>query len=287
MMLKPGQRTTLAKEISARLASEEWAIIDLTLQNFSLPTEDQWQGSKLQYIIEHVKQADDEILVDLAKHLSFEIEHEEKSRIEPAFWQKDMFRLFISHLSSEKKFVAEVQEALLGFGISGFVAHEDIEPNTEWQSQIETALATCDALVAFLHPGFHESLWTDQEIGFAMGRGVPVFAVGVGAVPYGFIGKFQAFKGANRTPLQLARDLFDGYRRNKRSQAKIASVIVGLFEESHSFAAATTRIKYLEELEYWEPAFSRRIKMAAKVNGQISGAWGVQAQVDRLVASRS
>ena len=31
--------------------------------------------------------------------------------------------------------------------------------------QIETVLATCDALVALLHDKFHASKWTDQEIG--------------------------------------------------------------------------------------------------------------------------
>ena len=51
-------------------------------------------------------------------------------------------------------------------------------PHLEWQVQIETALATCDTLVALLHDKFHASNWTDEEIGFAMGRGVPTFAVG-------------------------------------------------------------------------------------------------------------
>jgi nucleoside 2-deoxyribosyltransferase len=56
----------------------------------------------------------------------------------------------------------------------------NIEPTKEWQNEIEAALSTCDALVALLHPGFHVSMWTDQEIGYAMGRGIPVYSVGFG-----------------------------------------------------------------------------------------------------------
>jgi hypothetical protein len=106
-----------------------------------------------------------------------------------------MLRLFVTHLATYRAFAGELQEALLPLGISCFVAHNDIEPTLEWQAQIETALATCDALVALLHAKFHESKWTDQEIGFAMGRGVPACTVRLGETPYGFIGRFQAFNG--------------------------------------------------------------------------------------------
>lgn len=49
-----------------------------------------------------------------------------------------------------------------------------------------------DALVALMTEDFHDSFWTDQEVGFAFGRGIPVISVKLGRDPYGFIGKFQA-----------------------------------------------------------------------------------------------
>ena len=49
-----------------------------------------------------------------------------------------------------------------------------------------------DAMAALMTDGFHDSLWTDQEVGFAFGRGVPIVAVKLGRDPYGFVGKFQA-----------------------------------------------------------------------------------------------
>src|SRR4029077_15913647 len=144
------------------------------------------------------------------------------------FWRKGILRVFVTHLAAHRVFVGELQEALLPFGISCFVAHTDIEPTSVWQAEIETALATCDALVALLHPNFHASNWTDQEIGFAIGHGVPAFAVRFGQDPYGFIGRFQAFNGNGKTPAALARELFDAYRKNKQTQRRMSEVLVGL-----------------------------------------------------------
>ena len=193
-----------------------------------------------------------------------------------------MLRLFVTHLSKHRAFAADLQEALSDFGISGFIAHRDIEPTQEWQIEIETALATCDALVALLHERFHASNWTDQEIGCAMGRGVPVFAVRFGEDPYGFIGRFQAFNGNGKTAKALARELFDAYSRNKQTQRRMSEVLVGLFEESRSFAEAKNLIGHLESLTNWEPSFSSRLKSAVKSNSQVSGSWGVPERVAAL-----
>jgi hypothetical protein len=194
-----------------------------------------------------------------------------------------MLRLFISHISTHKAIAGEIQEALLAFGISGFVAHNDIEPTLEWMTQIETALATCDALVALMHSDFHKSNWTDQEIGFVMGRGIPAFSVKLGQDPYGFIGRFQAFDGNSKSAKILARELFDAYRKNKQTRQKMGEVLVRLFEQSGSYAEAKERITYLEELKFWKQTYSTRISSAADMNSQISGSWGVPGRVEVLV----
>lgn len=282
MALTPSQRITLMKSIAQRLGPEEWSLIDLTLKQFGLPWTEQWSGSKEAYVLEMIERATDDVLLDLGSHVGFHLQ-DAAPRMDPPFWRKGMFRLFVTHLAAHRAFAGELQEALLPFGISAFVAHNDIEPTQEWQTQIETALATCDAVVALLHPGFHESNWTDQEIGFGMGRGVPVFSVRFGGDPYGFIGRFQAFQGEGKTAAQLGRELFEAYRKNKETQAKMAEILVSRFEDSSSFAAAKTNMDYLEELEVWDRSFSARIEAAIKNNSQVEGAWGVPDRVRRLV----
>jgi hypothetical protein len=92
-------------------------------------------------------------------------------------WPDGRFRLFLSHLAKHKAGVSKLKDELEQFGISAFVAHEAIKPSLEWQREIELALRSMHALVALITPEFHASNWTDQEIGWAFGRGVLVVPV--------------------------------------------------------------------------------------------------------------
>jgi hypothetical protein len=107
-------------------------------------------------------------------------------------WGDEGYRVFLSHKVEVKKQTAALKERLQQFGISCFVAHEDIHPTKKWQDEIENALFSMDAFVALMTEKFHDSVWTDQEVGVAFGRGVPIISVKLGKDPYGFIGKFQA-----------------------------------------------------------------------------------------------
>ncbi len=111
-------------------------------------------------------------------------------------WGEEGFRLFLSHKSEVKKETSDLKNRLHLFGISCFVAHEDIHPTKAWQDEIECALASMDGFVALLTAKFHDSEWTDQEVGFALARGVPIIAVRLEKDPYGFIGKFQGLSSS-------------------------------------------------------------------------------------------
>jgi hypothetical protein len=118
--------------------------------------------------------------------------HVVSSEAEKRIWRDEGFRVFLSHKSDVKDKTAKLKEQLKLFGAACFLAHEDIHPTRAWQDEIENALSSMGALVALMTESFHDSYWTDQEVGFAFGRGVPIISVKLGRDPYGFIGKFQA-----------------------------------------------------------------------------------------------
>ena len=64
-------------------------------------------------------------------------------------------------------------DALCAYGISPFVAHDTIVPMKTWQLEIEKGLETMEVMLAFLTDDFHQSTWTNQEIGYALGKSVP------------------------------------------------------------------------------------------------------------------
>ena len=283
MALSPSERISIIDEIAGRLAEAGWTLIDLTLTQFGLSLSLSSGGSKYDHVVSIIKDASDPILINLGQHVGVEFDEPKPLGLDPPFWRKGMLRVFLSHLATERKFAGELQECLLRFGITCFVAHNDIEPTLEWQIEIQTALATCDALVALLHPTFHQSNWTDQEIGFAMGRSVPALAVHLGQAPYGFIGRFQAFNGGGKSALVMARELFDAFRKHKQTSRKMADILVDLFEQSGSFEEAKMRIGFLEELEHWEPSYPVRLLSAVKGNAQAADAWGVPEKVEALI----
>jgi hypothetical protein len=121
-------------------------------------------------------------------------------------WGEKTFRVFLSHKSEVKQKTAVLKDAMRLFGVSCFVAHQDIRPTQAWQEEIENALSSMDAFVALMTKDFHESNWTDQEVGFAFARGVPIIAVRLGRDPYGFIGKFQALASTwEAAPLAIVK----------------------------------------------------------------------------------
>ena len=146
--------------------------------------------------METIENGDDESLLELGRHLDYEPDLSLLPDAVPSFWEAGHFRLFISHLAEYQAFASEIRDALLESGISSFVAHKDIKPTEEWQDVILSALTTCDGMLALLHDGFHESKWTDQEIGYGLGRKLLIVAVDLGTTPYGFIGKYQALPKA-------------------------------------------------------------------------------------------
>ena len=141
-------------------------------------------------------------------------------------FQKDSFRIFISHKDDNKKFANELKKALEVFGISSFVAHEDIEPSTEWQKEIENALFLMDSLLALLSTGFSASVWTNQEVGVAFGRGVFILSVKAGEDPKGFVGKFQALRPKSDDINDLALRIAGQLIKNPKTSDKMKSAFI-------------------------------------------------------------
>ncbi|MGQ3685485.1 MAG: toll/interleukin-1 receptor domain-containing protein [Candidatus Loosdrechtia sp.] len=279
--MTPSERINVISEISRRLSGADWPLIDQTLRQFSLPWSDTWSGDKDVYIIQMIENADDEKLLELAHHVGIEVGRGPVG-IDPPFWKDGHLRIFLSHLAEHRAFAGSLKEELDSYGISCFVAHDDIEPTTEWEDQILLALSTCEVLVALLHSGFKSSNWTDQEVGFCMGRGIPSFSIRFDQDPYGFIGRFQAFNGVRKDPDVLAQEIFDKLRTHKQTKRRMAEIIVSRFENSYSFQNAKSNMSLLEDLEVWNPGFSQRIRDAVNSNSQVSGSWGVPGRVETL-----
>ena len=124
-------------------------------------------------------------------------------------WKTGYFRMFISHKVENKISASNLKTCLERYGVSGFVAHEDIKPSKRWHQEIVNALKTAHSLCAIITPKFITSTWCDQEVGFALGRGLLCIPIKKEADPYGLLGEFQAIQSKDKDSNTIAKDIFD------------------------------------------------------------------------------
>lgn len=263
--------------ISNELAEQSWSVVDLTLQEFGYETSPTWDGDIESYVMTMISNTPEGQLFELAKHLGVVSTLESESQ--PKFWNEKQCRVFLSHLTTSKHEVGALQSELRKLGIIAFVAHEDIAPTLEWQSEIEAALSTMDALVAVLVPGFIESKWCDQEVGVAIGRRVQIVSVRNELDPHGFIGKFQGIQGAGRSAKEIAIELYEIFRNMPNMGEKILNTLVDDFTNASNFEKAKNLIILIEGSPYLTTKHIQILEDAQRDNPQVSGSWGVPARI--------
>lgn len=190
-------------------------------------------------------------------------------------WPEGRFRLFVSHVAAHKVAVSMLKNALQSYGITGFVAHEAIQPSLEWQREIELALRSMHALLALVTPDFHASNWTDQEVGWALGRGVLVQPVRLGADPYGFAGKVQALTGDLENPKALAQSIFITLLANPQTHTETRRGLVTAFCSAGSYVMAQELRKHIIQTTDFTKAEESDLLNACEKNSNVSRAFGV------------
>ena len=130
-----------------------------------------------------------------------------------------------------------------------------IQASEEWQAVIETALLTCDAMAVFLHTGFKESNWCDQEVGLALARRVPVLPLNIDVDPYGFMGKLQAARCAGLTATQVGEKITQWLLNTPSAQTAMTEALVTAFERVNSFAHACEVFGQLQQMPVFSPDY--------------------------------
>lgn len=211
--MTPYQRLSLINEIAYKLQQEmTTTAINVLLGPYNLKAPKQVSvGSKRVYVQELLADEPTALILQLATDLGVDTKQYSLASVTGqdthSVWLSGKKRAFISHLAKDKEKASKIQHYLMRKGVSAFVAHEDIEPAQDWQSSAETALKTMDYLVALMTPGFSASIWTNQEIGYALGLGKLVIAVRIGDDPPGFLARFQRIPGKGRLPKDIVDDI--------------------------------------------------------------------------------
>lgn len=186
-------------------------------------------------------------------------------------WEPEHVRVFISHSAQYKAFVSEVAKYLDAFGFHGFVAHDSMTVSQSWQRQIEQALRTMDAAVVILHPEVNSSAWCQQEIGWALGRGVPHFVLRMGADPDGFIAATQWASRPEARPEQIGALIIDWLIDVPALRSAILTGLLGALREVTSFDRAARILERVEAISGLSPDDLDTLGSIWAQNGQLTG----------------
>lgn len=181
-------------------------------------------------------------------------------------WRNAYFRMFISHITSKKTQASSLKMALEGYGITSFVAHEDINPTKEWQKEIEKALNSMHCMSAMIYEGFHESNWCDQEVGVALGRNVTILPLIIDKDPYGFMGKYQGIKIKGIYPEDLAKKIFNTLCDNSNTRPQYLTCLTNIFLSSTNIEDGKKWLTLIESVPNTDEDFWRNIQSHVNEN---------------------
>ena len=199
-------------------------------------------------------------------------------------WKSGRVRLFISHRDKHKKEARELADALEAYGVSSFVAHEAIGPMTVWQHEILKGLETMEIMLTFITDDFHKSVWTNQEIGFALARNIPILSLKLqNTDPEGFVSGEQALKGNFERPSNSAPEIYKLIEKKLNDKKRLQSILITAFIESPSWADTRVRFDRLNNVvESLSEEEVERIIDGFKKNNQLYQSIYLDNQYNRL-----
>ena len=191
-----------------------------------------------------------------------------------SIWKPDHVRLFISHRDIHKAAAKKLASELENFGISAFVAHDTIEPMKTWQNEIQKGLETMEIMLTFVTDDFHKSVWTNQEVGFALGRDIPVISLKLESRdPPGFISAVQALKGKLVNPTGSVPALYSLIASAIGDDVRLKQGLVTAFLKSGSYRDMEARFNQMTKVvDSLSPELAERVVEGYSSNNQIHGA---------------
>jgi hypothetical protein len=172
------------------------------------------------------------------------------------FWKDGYVKLFVSHLSSNRERMSAMKLGLANWGISAFIAHEDIEASREWRDEVEAGLESMDILVAVVEPGFKESDWCVQEVGYALGRKIDIIPLRAGLDPFGFFGKYQGIQIKGKYPEKVANEIAQTLLKKPQHRNMLLQSMSKAFATLHS----KNKTELITLLDSWSIITDQQLK---------------------------
>jgi hypothetical protein len=169
--------------------------------------------------------------------------------------KEPIVRVFLSYSNKDKGIAGNLKRCLEYYGVSAFLAHEDIEGGEEWAREILSALDSSQVLIVILTIGAKMSSYVSQEIGYAIARDTVILPFKVGINPFGFAARIQALKPILTYNIQTQEKVIDFESSAEKIARKISQIdplsasfrkgLVTSFATSGSYKETQCKLKFL------------------------------------------
>lgn len=159
------------------------------------------------------------------------------------------YRVFISYAHADRELVEQMDRVLKAKDLIP-IWDKDIPGGATFNDEIRKRIARSHAFMPLITSNSHERPWINQEIGYAMGIGIPVIPVAIGSLPEAMLSGTQAI---------CVKDDLSNFKSGLE-QANIESLIhPGNTESDLERLEITTRVA-----EYSEDRTRLMVKYAAQ-----------------------
>lgn len=267
-----GERVRAIRRVRAALESLDPDEQDLLLDTFeigSIPHDSPWnEPSMTRWLSQN---ASDEQLLALAQHLEVLEDSQVPTTDASGADEPEALYIFASHLSEHRAFLGEVATDLARYGIRLFVAHDSIPMDAPWEKEIVDALNECHAGAAFIHPGLHGSYYCMQELGWMLGRGIPIARLMFDESPRGLLGAHQGRPLLGRSASEVASAIVDWATDHPGLHPHLAASLTAALENSPSYRVTDRIWARLRDLQALTEEQVLRVVRAAELNPQVYG----------------
>ena len=106
-----------------------------------------------------------------------------------------------------------------------------------------------DAMLVFVTDDFHRSVWTNQEIGFAIGRNIPILSLKLeNAPPPGFISVGQALNCNLKNFATSAQEICKLLAEKLEDKHRLQDALIAAFVESPDWDETKRRFDVMDEI---------------------------------------
>ena len=175
----------------------------------------------------------------------------------------------MSYSSRDKRLAGQIKTRLEEFGITAFVAHDDIPGGSMWANSIRESISDCRLFLALITKTYHEQEYTEQELGMAVYAKKPVVCISVDdAQPLGFARLYQHIRHHTNQDLEcLRRDILDAVLQE--DQAEKIDLAIACLAKSNRFDDSNSLAKHLDEGAHLSESQARRLAGVFVNNDQI------------------